>query len=201
MARGADVMVHETTLEQAMAEKANSRGHSSSQQTAALAKEAGVGTLIATHFSSRYDAEGCLKMLAECREIFRQYAIGGRLYGLQDGVKSGHKKTAIPAVFLSVTRRLHQRRRQLHDASRSGCGQIPSTSTSRAEISTTIPPALYCRARRRIAVSQVLGCAQVQADCHSQIVSRDQSLSRQPLRQPATTGAHAHRRPARRTYR
>ncbi len=57
MARGADVMVHETTLEQAMAEKANSRGHSSSQQTAALAKEAGVGTLIATHFSSRYDAE------------------------------------------------------------------------------------------------------------------------------------------------
>lgn len=70
MARGADVMVHETTLEQAMAEKANSRGHSSSQQTAALAKEAGVGTLIATHFSSRYDAEGCLRMLAECREIF-----------------------------------------------------------------------------------------------------------------------------------
>ncbi len=48
-----------------MAEKANSRGHSSSQQTAALAKEAGVGTLIATHFSSRYDAEGCLRMLAE----------------------------------------------------------------------------------------------------------------------------------------
>ncbi|VFT76655.1 ribonuclease Z [Klebsiella aerogenes] len=41
MARGADVMVHETTLEQAMAEKANSRGHSSSQQTAALAKESG----------------------------------------------------------------------------------------------------------------------------------------------------------------
>ena len=70
MARGADVMVHETTLEQAMAEKANSRGHSSSQQTATLAKEAGVGTLIATHFSSRYDAEGCLRMLAECREIF-----------------------------------------------------------------------------------------------------------------------------------
>jgi ribonuclease Z len=38
-------MVHETTLEQAMAEKANSRGHSSSQQTAALAKEAGSARL------------------------------------------------------------------------------------------------------------------------------------------------------------
>ncbi|PLP22250.1 ribonuclease Z, partial [Klebsiella michiganensis] len=30
----------------------------------------GVGTLIATHFSSRYDAEGCQRLLAECREIF-----------------------------------------------------------------------------------------------------------------------------------
>ena len=70
LARGVDVMVHEVTLEQAMAEKANSRGHSTSQQTAALAHDAGVGTLIATHFSSRYDAEGCQRLLAECQEIF-----------------------------------------------------------------------------------------------------------------------------------
>jgi ribonuclease Z len=40
LARGVDLMVHETTLEQAMAEKANSRGHSSSQQAAALAMPA-----------------------------------------------------------------------------------------------------------------------------------------------------------------
>ena len=70
LARGVDVMVHEVTLEQAMAEKANSCGHSTSQQTAALAHDADVGTLIATHFSSRYDAEGCQRLLAECREIF-----------------------------------------------------------------------------------------------------------------------------------
>ncbi|MFQ9622595.1 MAG: ribonuclease Z [Enterobacteriaceae bacterium] len=70
LARGVDLMVHETTLEQAMAEKANSRGHSSSQQAAALARDAGVSMFIATHFSLRYDAEGCLRLLAECREIF-----------------------------------------------------------------------------------------------------------------------------------
>ena len=29
-----------------------------------------VGTLIATHFSSRYDAAGCQRLLAECIEIF-----------------------------------------------------------------------------------------------------------------------------------
>ncbi len=53
-----------------MAEKANSRGHSSSQQAAALARDAGVSMFIATHFSSRYDAEGCLRLLAECRDVF-----------------------------------------------------------------------------------------------------------------------------------
>ncbi|VDR25677.1 Ribonuclease BN [Raoultella terrigena] len=72
LAHGADVMIHETTLEQAMAEKANARGHSSSQQAAALARDAGVGTFIATHFSSRYDLQGCQRLLAECREIFPQ---------------------------------------------------------------------------------------------------------------------------------
>lgn len=70
MVHGADMIVHEATLGQAMAEKANSRGHSSSQRTAVLAREAGVGTLTVTRFSSRCDAEGCLKMLVKCREIF-----------------------------------------------------------------------------------------------------------------------------------
>ncbi|MEX0565738.1 ribonuclease Z [Raoultella terrigena] len=72
LAHDVDVMIHETTLEQAMAEKANARGHSSSQQAAALARDAEVGTFIATHFSSRYDLQGCQRLLAECREIFPQ---------------------------------------------------------------------------------------------------------------------------------
>ena len=72
LARDVDVMVHETTLEAAMAEKANSRGHSSSAQTAQLALDANVRRLIITHVSSRYDAEGCRRLLAECRAIFPQ---------------------------------------------------------------------------------------------------------------------------------
>lgn len=70
LARGADLMVHETTLEDAMAEKANARGHSTSRQAARLAKEAGVGRLVVTHVSSRYNAEGCQQLLNECREEF-----------------------------------------------------------------------------------------------------------------------------------
>lgn len=70
MARDVDVMVHEATLEAAMAEKANSRGHSSTEQTAQLARAANVKRLIVTHVSSRYDAEGCRRLLAECQDYF-----------------------------------------------------------------------------------------------------------------------------------
>ncbi len=63
-------MVHEATLEAAMEEKANSRGHSSTRQAAQLAREAGVRKLIVTHVSSRYDVRGAESLLAECREVF-----------------------------------------------------------------------------------------------------------------------------------
>jgi len=64
------VMVHEATLETAMEEKANGRGHSSTRQAAQLARDAGVGRLIVTHVSSRYDARGCASLLAECLAVF-----------------------------------------------------------------------------------------------------------------------------------
>ena len=70
LAKGVDVMIHETTLDTSMEEKANSRGHSSTRQAALLAREAAVGKLIITHVSSRYDAAGCQRLLAECQAIF-----------------------------------------------------------------------------------------------------------------------------------
>ncbi len=70
LAQNVDVLVHEATLEAAMAEKANSRGHSTSQQTAELAREAGVGRLIITHLSSRYGEQSAAALLAECRAVF-----------------------------------------------------------------------------------------------------------------------------------
>ena len=70
LAQGVDLLVHEATLEVAMEEKANSRGHSSTHQAARLARDAQVKKLMVTHVSSRYDAEGCVKLLAECRALF-----------------------------------------------------------------------------------------------------------------------------------
>ncbi|MGK9172125.1 ribonuclease Z [Yokenella regensburgei] len=71
LAREVDLMVHEATLEQAMEEKANSRGHSSSRQAAQLAADAGARELVITHLSSRYDEEGAQRLLQECQAIFR----------------------------------------------------------------------------------------------------------------------------------
>ena len=70
LAQGVDLLVHEATLEAAMEEKANSRGHSSTRQAGQLARQAGVKKLMMTHVSSRYDARGCQALLTECREHF-----------------------------------------------------------------------------------------------------------------------------------
>ncbi|AUV00341.1 ribonuclease BN [Phytobacter ursingii] len=80
LAQGVDMMVHEATLEYAMEEKANSRGHSSTHQAAQLARDAGAGRLIITHVSSRYDAEGSQHLLTECRTIFAQTTLAIDFY-------------------------------------------------------------------------------------------------------------------------
>ncbi|MGJ0579109.1 ribonuclease Z [Xenorhabdus bovienii] len=70
LAANVDVMVHEITLEDALAEKANHNGHSTTKQAATLARDAKAKHFIATHISGRYGIEDCPRLLAECREIF-----------------------------------------------------------------------------------------------------------------------------------
>ncbi len=70
LAADVDVMVHETTLEAALQEKTNSRGHSTTIQAAQVAKEVGAKRLIATHFSSRYLPRDMQRLLDECRSVF-----------------------------------------------------------------------------------------------------------------------------------
>ena len=70
LAANVDLMVHETTLEAAMAEKANGRGHSTTLQAARVALQAGAKRLVATHFSSRYGGQDMARLLAECRSVF-----------------------------------------------------------------------------------------------------------------------------------
>jgi ribonuclease Z len=54
LARGATLLIHEATTATDLEDEANRWGHSSARQAARIARNAGVGELFLTHFSSRY---------------------------------------------------------------------------------------------------------------------------------------------------
>jgi ribonuclease Z len=68
LARGADVLIHESTYAEEMRADADARLHSTAAGAAGVAKEAGVGRLLLTHFSTRY--RDVAPLVAEAREIF-----------------------------------------------------------------------------------------------------------------------------------
>ncbi|MEK3735408.1 ribonuclease Z [Paenibacillus sp. FSL M8-0334] len=71
LAKGADLLVHEATFSAELTELANEYYHSTAEQAAKAAAEAGVQELILTHFSSRYkDMEHLQPLLEEAQQIF-----------------------------------------------------------------------------------------------------------------------------------
>jgi ribonuclease Z len=68
LAKGADLLVHEATLMDELADRARRDGHSTPSQAASIAKKAGVKRLILTHVSARY--RDVAPMLKEARKIF-----------------------------------------------------------------------------------------------------------------------------------
>ena len=66
--KGVSCLYHEATYPKEMADKAEHRFHSTSEQAARCALEAGVGRLIIGHYSSRITDIDAL--LEECRAIF-----------------------------------------------------------------------------------------------------------------------------------
>jgi ribonuclease Z len=69
-AKGADVLICESTFAEELKEKAHDYGHMTAKDAARIAKKAGVKRLLLTHISPRYD-DNPKVLEKEAREIFR----------------------------------------------------------------------------------------------------------------------------------
>ncbi len=69
LAKNADALVHDCTLDSRYSELAETFGHSTARQAAEVAKAAGVRSLFLVHISPRYDDSSVL--LKEARKVFR----------------------------------------------------------------------------------------------------------------------------------
>jgi len=68
LARGANVLIHESTYDATLSAEAKARDHSTAAEAATIAREAEVERLILTHISPRYESSDAL--VEEARAIF-----------------------------------------------------------------------------------------------------------------------------------
>lgn len=72
-ARGADILIHDSTFTSDLEEEAHKQGHSTSLDAGITAKKAKVHTLILTHISARYKSSNLL--LEDAKKVFKRVVV------------------------------------------------------------------------------------------------------------------------------
>jgi len=83
LAHDCTALIHETTFGSEEVTMARERKHSTMEDAARVAKEAGAHNLIATHFSSRYDGRQVARIGEEARSIFEPITISRDLLEIE----------------------------------------------------------------------------------------------------------------------
>jgi ribonuclease Z len=83
LAQQCTALIHETTFGPDAIDMARERKHSTMEDAARVAKEAGVENLIATHFSSRYDGRQISKIADDARSVFGNITLGRDLLEIE----------------------------------------------------------------------------------------------------------------------
>jgi len=76
-------LIHETTFGPDAVDMARERKHSTMEDAARVAKEAGATSLIATHFSSRYDGRQVVEIGDKARDVFENIVVGRDLLEIE----------------------------------------------------------------------------------------------------------------------
>ena len=85
LARGVDVLIHESTFLDELLDRAEEDGHTTASQAAEVAKSAGIGLLVLTHISSRYPEPEVV--LAEAKKIFDNVVVASDLMEIEVPLK------------------------------------------------------------------------------------------------------------------
>lgn len=83
LANKCTALIHETTFGPDAVEMARDRKHSTMDDAARVAREAGCDRLIATHFSSRYDGRQIKKIADDARSVFENITLGKDLLEIE----------------------------------------------------------------------------------------------------------------------
>ena len=87
LAENADLLIHDATLDDELAEKAYEDGHSTPSQAAEIAKKARVDRLVLTHISARY--KSAEKLLEQAKKVFPNVFVAEDFMKIEIPLKNG----------------------------------------------------------------------------------------------------------------